>query len=51
MTAVRQGIEAGRRGDDPRTCPYPAESLLRTAWIKGLVRGRREQQLDADATT
>ncbi|WP_435194855.1 Rmf/CrpP fold protein [Streptomyces sp. NRRL F-5630] len=50
MTAVQQGIEAGRQGDDPRTCPYPAESLLRTAWIKGVVRGRREQH-DDDATT
>lgn len=40
VRAVRQGIEAGRRGDDPRTCPYPGTSLLRTAWIKGYASER-----------
>ncbi|MEW2297323.1 Rmf/CrpP fold protein [Streptomyces sp. NPDC006743] len=38
--AVIQGAEAGRRGDDVRTCPHPSDSLLRTAWIKGYARAR-----------
>ncbi|MFM9613907.1 Rmf/CrpP fold protein [Streptomyces niveiscabiei] len=40
VRAVQEGIEAGRRGDDVRTCPYPGDSLLRTAWIKGYARER-----------
>ncbi|MGW2066805.1 Rmf/CrpP fold protein [Streptomyces sp. NPDC001937] len=33
--AIAKGAEAGRTGAAPTTCPYPRESLLRTAWIKG----------------
>ncbi|WP_306425745.1 Rmf/CrpP fold protein [Streptomyces sp. CS159] len=32
---VLQGTAAGRRGDDVRTCPYPSDSVLRAAWVKG----------------
>ncbi|MFJ2196947.1 Rmf/CrpP fold protein [Streptomyces violaceusniger] len=38
--AVTAGREAGDRGDDPRTCPYPGTSTLRTAWIRGYVETR-----------
>nr|WTB07402.1 hypothetical protein OG546_26195 [Streptomyces antimycoticus] len=38
--AVTAGREAGDRGDDPRTCPYPGTSTLRTAWIRGYVEQR-----------
>ncbi|WP_019055016.1 Rmf/CrpP fold protein [Streptomyces prunicolor] len=41
VKAVQQGAEAGRNGDDARTCPYPGDSLLRTAWIKGYAGARR----------
>lgn len=44
IRAVIQGAEAGRRGNRVTTCPHPAESLLRTAWLKGYARGRRAQQ-------
>ncbi|MFJ9892713.1 Rmf/CrpP fold protein [Streptomyces sp. NPDC091280] len=40
VRAVTEGAEAGRRGDDVRTCPYPGDSLLRTGWIKGYARER-----------
>ncbi|MEU4092003.1 Rmf/CrpP fold protein [Streptomyces sp. NPDC026673] len=33
--AIEQGAEAGRTGQRATVCPYPASSLLRTAWIKG----------------
>ncbi|MFB7461708.1 Rmf/CrpP fold protein [Streptomyces sp. NPDC056188] len=36
--AVQEGAEAGRRGDPPTTCPYPATDLLRTAWIRGYAQ-------------
>ena len=38
--ALTEGAEAGRRGDEPTTCPYPRTSTLRTAWIKGDTRAR-----------
>ena len=38
--AVSEGRAAGDRGDDPRTCPYPRSSLLRTAWIRGYAERR-----------
>lgn len=40
VRAITEGAEAGSRGDDVRTCPYPADSLLRTGWIKGYARER-----------
>ena len=38
--AITAGREAGARGDDVRTCPYPRTSVLRTAWIRGYVERR-----------
>ncbi|MCX5161878.1 hypothetical protein OOK39_21825 [Streptomyces sp. NBC_00264] len=38
--AIAAGAEAGARGDRPTACPYGAESLLRTAWIRGYARAR-----------
>ncbi|MGD6762052.1 Rmf/CrpP fold protein [Streptomyces sp. BH097] len=38
--AVTAGREAGDRGDPPTVCPYPASSILRTAWIKGYAEQR-----------
>ncbi|WP_308303773.1 Rmf/CrpP fold protein [Streptomyces sp. CB02959] len=40
VRAVTDGAAAGRRGDDVRTCPYPRDSLLRTAWVKGYAKER-----------
>lgn len=41
--AIRQGAEAARQGARPNTCPYGRADILRTAWVKGYVRGKREQ--------
>ncbi|MGW1760992.1 Rmf/CrpP fold protein [Streptomyces mirabilis] len=40
VRAITEGAEAGRRGDDVRTCPYALDSLLCTAWIKGYAGER-----------
>ncbi|MFJ7337873.1 Rmf/CrpP fold protein [Streptomyces sp. NPDC101116] len=40
VTAVESGREAGRNGDPPTTCPHPASSILRTAWIRGYAEQR-----------
>ncbi|MFF3967875.1 Rmf/CrpP fold protein [Streptomyces griseorubiginosus] len=40
MRAITEGAEPGRRGGGVRTCPYRADSLLRTGWIKGYARER-----------
>ncbi|WP_338146230.1 Rmf/CrpP fold protein [Streptomyces boncukensis] len=47
VRAVTAGREAGERGDRPTVCPYPRESILRRAWIRGYaethpVRDRAE---------
>ncbi|MGW0956716.1 Rmf/CrpP fold protein [Streptomyces sp. NPDC002545] len=34
------GLPAGRRGESPLVCPYPATSILRTVWIRGYARAR-----------
>ncbi|WP_167538243.1 Rmf/CrpP fold protein [Streptomyces albofaciens] len=50
IRAVTAGAEARRRGDRPSTCPYPRDSLLRSAWIRGYTRaappapGREDDQ-------
>lgn len=36
--AIREGREAGTRGDRPTVCPYPATSLLRSAWVRGYAK-------------
>jgi ribosome modulation factor len=38
--AIAEGNAAGKRGDLVKTCPYPRESLLRPAWIRGYARAR-----------
>lgn len=38
--ALNEGAEAGRRGDRPTTCPYKADDLRRSAWIRGYARKR-----------
>ncbi|MEU8989977.1 Rmf/CrpP fold protein [Streptomyces sp. NPDC048558] len=40
VEAVTAGREAGERGDPPNVCPYPRDSLLRTAWIRGYAETR-----------
>ncbi|MFZ3569272.1 Rmf/CrpP fold protein [Streptomyces sp. BH034] len=40
--AITAGAEAGRRGDPPTVCPHPRSSLLRSAWVRGYARARRE---------
>lgn len=40
VEAVNAGREAGRRGDRVTTCPYPATSILRQAWIRGYAQER-----------
>ncbi|WP_326698036.1 hypothetical protein OG909_12200 [Streptomyces sp. NBC_01754] len=38
--AVVEGAEASHRGNRPTACPYPADTLLRTAWIRGYATVR-----------
>lgn len=40
VQAVTEGAEAGRTGQPPTVCPYPRDSILRTAWVKGYARTR-----------
>lgn len=40
IRAVVAGRRAGRNGAPVTACPYPATSLLRTAWIKGYTETR-----------
>lgn len=40
VRAVTTGREAGDRGEPPTACPYPASSILRTAWIRGYAERR-----------
>lgn len=42
VEAELRGREAGRRDDPPTVCPYPADSILRTMWIKGYAAARRQ---------
>ncbi|WP_445396451.1 Rmf/CrpP fold protein [Streptomyces sp. LE64] len=39
-TAVQEGRAAARRADPVTTCPHPATSVLRTAWIRGYAAAR-----------
>jgi hypothetical protein len=38
--ALLAGAQAAQNGDEPTTCPYPRDSLLRRAWIRGYARAR-----------
>ncbi|MFE3586789.1 Rmf/CrpP fold protein [Streptomyces niveus] len=38
--AIIKGREAGEAGEKPTACPYPRDSILRTAWVKGYARTR-----------
>lgn len=44
VRAVTAGRDAGLAGDAPTVCPYPRDSLLRTAWIRGYAPARRARQ-------
>lgn len=35
VRALLAGIEAGRNSAPVTSCPYPANDLRRTAWIRG----------------
>ncbi|WND36929.1 Rmf/CrpP fold protein [Streptomyces sp. BB1-1-1] len=49
IRAVVAGRQAGRNGDPVTACPYPATSLLRTAWIKGYTETKpRDPAPDGD---
>lgn len=48
VKAVTAGREAGRRGDEPTTCPYPLTSTLSTAWIRGYAQSRPLAQAEQD---
>ncbi|MEV7205723.1 MULTISPECIES: Rmf/CrpP fold protein [unclassified Streptomyces] len=40
IRATVAGRKAGRDGERVTACPYPATSLLRTAWIKAFTEAR-----------
>lgn len=39
--AITEGRAAGAAGERPTVCPYPRQSLLRTAWIRGYAGARK----------
>jgi ribosome modulation factor len=46
VEAVTKGREAGTAGQEPTACPYPRDSILRTAWVKGYAPARRAREKD-----
>lgn len=40
VQAMQDGRRAGAAGDRPNACPYPADSLLRSAWLRGYAAAR-----------
>ncbi|MEU9306948.1 Rmf/CrpP fold protein [Streptomyces sp. NPDC048256] len=40
VRAMQEGRTAAEQGEEPTVCPYPATSILRTAWIRGYARAR-----------
>ncbi|GGR80903.1 hypothetical protein GCM10010252_19270 [Streptomyces aureoverticillatus] len=40
IRATVSGRQAGQGGEPVSACPYPATSLLRTAWIKAYAETR-----------
>ncbi|MDI9885321.1 hypothetical protein QMZ92_13185 [Streptomyces sp. HNM0645] len=40
VKALNEGAEAGRRGDRPNACPYPAGDLRRSVWLRGYAKNR-----------
>ncbi|MER7691561.1 Rmf/CrpP fold protein [Streptomyces sp. NPDC097610] len=40
VKATQEGAAAGQQGEPATVCPYPATSILRTAWIRGYARAR-----------
>ncbi|MFD3829725.1 Rmf/CrpP fold protein [Streptomyces sp. NPDC058621] len=41
VEAHQKGSEAGRRNEPPTACPYPRDTTLRTAWIRGYAKAIR----------
>ncbi|MGW9041243.1 Rmf/CrpP fold protein [Streptomyces lydicus] len=48
VEAILKGAEAGETGQPVTVCPYPRESLLRRAWIKGYANARRAREAETD---
>lgn len=38
--ALSEGVQAGRDGARPTTCPYASGDLRRSAWIRGYAKAR-----------
>lgn len=49
VKAYTDGHTAGSEGAEPTACPHPRDSLLRSQWIRGYARGRRERDRAARA--
>ncbi|WHM36306.1 Rmf/CrpP fold protein [Streptomyces sp. BPTC-684] len=47
VEAMLKGREAGKTDDRP-VCPYPRDSLLRRAWIKGYADARRTREVEVE---
>ena len=50
VRAHRAGYVAARAGRPPTDCPHPADSLLRTAWVRGYVAGQKSSSVQRQLT-
>ncbi|MFF5495759.1 Rmf/CrpP fold protein [Streptomyces aquilus] len=41
VEAIERGKTAGETGEEPTACPYPVDSILMRAWVKGYAPARR----------
>ncbi|MEV0438952.1 Rmf/CrpP fold protein [Streptomyces spectabilis] len=42
VRAITEGQQAGRDRQPVTACPYAADDLRRSAWVRGYTAGRRE---------
>lgn len=40
VRALHNGAVAGRAGQPVTVCPYPADDLRRSAWLRGYAKNR-----------
>ncbi|MFK0289935.1 Rmf/CrpP fold protein [Streptomyces sp. NPDC090442] len=48
IRARRAGYVAAHAGRPVTDCPHPADSLLRTAWVRGYAAGQKSPHTPAD---
>ncbi|MFI1191548.1 Rmf/CrpP fold protein [Streptomyces californicus] len=44
VEAILKGRTAGESDQESPPCPYPRDSILRTAWVQGYAPARRARE-------